>query len=153
MEPDPILIFHGKEQESQAMTRWLVDRCDTVVWSNYGRRSLFPGFWQPWERDPGFEAAVSEMGEALVDSYCDRIEYGHIPHPRRTFRHFRFRLTGEVRTALLRGGFLLSFPGLWDPCYYRRNELVAAAICHEGSLLLWDDPPIGSAALPDGMLS
>ena len=136
MEPAQILELRTAT-EDRAVVGCLVRACDTVVWSNDGRRPLIPGFLRPWESHPGFRAAVADMGGQFAGSYDDDLEYGYIAHPRRTFRHYRFRVEGPVRRALLRDGPLLSFPGLWDPCYYRGSELLASAICHEGSLLLW----------------
>jgi len=135
MQPHTIKLETLEDQLTSA--RKLCAMCDVVVWTHYGHQPLIPDLWLPWEKHSGFTRAMKQFSGEFIEKTVDRIEYGHIEHRNTQFTHYAFHIKGAVKEALLESGCLLSFPGLWDPCYYRKGELIASAIGHEGMITMW----------------
>lgn len=111
---------------------FVLDQSNIVSWTNYSEGPLSVN----WLKDKRFLKRMDEWQAYFVKEEVDNIEYGEIIHKRKRFHHYHFRLGGELRDLIEREGITLTFPGFWDPVYYKDEKLVASVVAHEAIINL-----------------
>ena len=128
-----IISSDDTEIVDSILTKFILDKCDTIAWTNYGRTSMFG---PKWEKDPEFIEQMEHFQSELIKKTLDNIECGEMIHKRSVFNHYFFKLSGNVKKFVEEQGVISVAPGFWDPIYFKGKKMVAAVIAHEPIVML-----------------